>query len=110
MSGRYIRYSESFSAPGTGVVKDLTARPVQSFSMQVVGVGGVPTSWDVRLESALDGASFTQLLQHTSLSSALGVIVGSGAQLFPSSFMRIRVAGLVLGLANGITVYVVGLQ
>jgi len=101
--------SDTFTGTTSGTTVDRSNDPVRLFSVEVVGTGGVATSWDVRLECSLDNANFTQVLQHTQ-ATGNGVTVSSGSTNFPCTFFRSRTAALTLGSATNIIVYVVGMH
>ena len=100
--------SDSFSATGTGVVINVTNSPTKSYAIQVDNVGGVASVWDVRLEGSIDSGTFTTILTHTNTTGD-GVVLFSGAALYPALYFRSRVAGLTLGLASNIVVNILGL-
>ena len=74
--------------------------------MQVKGTGAAPTSWTSILEGTLDGANFETLFTHDTATGD-GRIIYSGANNYPSLFVRSRVSALVLGLATNIVVTIV---
>ena len=88
---------------------DITASPMVTWTLQVTGVGGVPTLWSVILEGSVDGVTFTETLKHTTIIGN-GKSVFSGTTLFLSNYYRVRVLLLTLGPATSISVTVVGKQ
>ena len=109
VGGPFYRITQTFTATGNGTVLDATNGPVKSWAIQVTGTGATPTSWDVRAEGGLNNVGFTQVVQHTTTTGD-GITVYSGATLSPSLYLRIRVAGLVLGGATNIVVVLLGMQ
>ena len=109
VAGPFYRITQTFTATGNGTVLDATAGPAKSFTIQVTGTGAAPTSWDVRAEGSLNNSGFTQILQHTD-TTGNGIVLYSGSTLSPSLYLRIRVAGLVLGTATNIVVVLLGVQ
>ena len=99
--------SDTYSATGNGVTVDVSATPLKSFAVQVIGTGAAASLWDVRLEGSLDNVNFTQILQHTNTTGD-GVVLYSGASLYPSLYFRSRCAGLTLGSATNVVVKILG--
>lgn len=109
-SAKTASYQQSapYTVTGAGTTVDMTAAPAKYFTIQVIGVGGTPTAWDVRLECSLEGTSWTQVLQHTNVD-------GNGltkplAIPFPCLRMRANIAGLTLAPAAAIGVGILGVQ
>ena len=99
--------SDTYSATGNGVTVDVSATPLKSFAVQVIGTGAAASLWDIRLEGSLDNVNFTQILQHTNTTGD-GVVLYSGATLYPSLYFRSRCAGLTLGAATNVVVKILG--
>jgi len=100
----------SYSATATGASPSAdysTAVPPPSrWALQVVGVGGAPTAWDVYLQWSLDGSNWTNMLRHTNTVDANGDTVGTEDWSFPAAYIRINVVGLTLGAASSISALV----
>ena len=94
----------SFTAAGAGMAVDASGRGLSSYSLQVVGLGATPTSWDVRLEGSIDNLNWTPLIQHTE-NSPNGSLVTSGPNIMLCLYARVKVAELTKGSATGIKVY-----
>lgn len=96
---------------GTGVFGpvDVSESPMSTWSLQVSGVGGVPTAWTVVLEGSLDGVSFTEILKHTT-AIGNGETIFSGTTLFLANYYRVNVTALTLGPATSIEAKVIGRQ
>jgi hypothetical protein len=91
----------------TGVVGSFAnSKPYTSWSLQVVATGAV-TSWDVRLEGGIAGATFGTIIQHTQ-ADLTGTLKANAAM--PCQLVQIRVAGLVLGGGTSIAVGAIGIQ
>ena len=99
--------SDTYSATGNGVTVDISATPLKGFAIQVIGTGAAASLWDIRLEGSLDNVNFTQILQHTNTTGD-GVVLYSGATLYPSLYFRSRCAGLTLGSATNVVVKILG--
>lgn len=74
-----------------------------SFGLQVGGVGGVPTSWNVVLEISIDGTLWAESLRHTD-EDGNGALLYTQQNPVPATFIRVRVESLVLGPASELTV------
>ena len=107
---QFYHYSQTFTAAGDGAIHDLRINPCQTFSVQVGATGGTPTLWNVVLEGSLDGTNFSTILSHTSANLGLNSIIGTGNQVFPCTYIRIKVVTLTLGIATSITVNIAGLD
>lgn len=100
---------DTFTATGNGTTVNKSTAPVKKFGLQVKGTGGVPTSWDVKLEGSLDGTSFTEILDHPTAIGD-GIIMWSGVLDSPCLYFRSRVAALTLGPASNIVVTILGME
>lgn len=110
LNAKFSSYQQPalYSVTGAGAVVEMAAAPAKYFSIQVNGVGGTPTAWDVRLECSLDGLAWTQVVQHTN-ADGIGTTKPL-ATAFPCLKMRANVAGLTLAPASSIGVGILGLQ
>lgn len=98
-----VRQVQRFNAIGSGAAIPVNGRT--NFAIQVVGVGGTPTSWDVRLEGTVDGANWTELMLHVTVDGN-GTLKFSGANRYPVDAVRFRVNGLTIAPATDIDCYV----
>ena len=98
--------SDTFTTTGNGTTVDTSINPLMSFSIQVKGTGGAPTTWDIRLEGSLDNTNFSQIVQHTNTDGD-GTVKWSSTNS-SSLYFRSRVAGLVLGPASNVVVTILG--
>lgn len=94
----------TFTAPGVGMAVDASKKGLSSYSLQVIGLGATPTSWDIRLEGSLDNLYWTPLLQHTE-SDANGSLITSGSSIMLCLYVRVNVVALAKGSATGVKVY-----
>lgn len=94
--------TDSFAAPGSGPIVNVSSSPLRTFGIEVTG----GTTWDVRLEGSLDAVNFTLLLNHLT-GTGNGVTLYSGTSMQPSLYLRSRVAALTGG---PIAVTFVGVQ
>lgn len=106
-----LRSVPGITATGAGETVDLkSVGASRSFALQVIGEGGTPTAWDVRLEVDL-GESFpgnnTSIIQHQD-SDGTGVIKWAVDK--PALRMRYRVHALTLAPATGITVRILSVK
>ena len=99
--------SDTYTATGNGTTINVTANPLQSFTLQVKGTDAAATTWDVRLEGSLDNANFSTILTHTNATGD-GAVLWAGAVLSPLLYFRSRCAGLVLGPATNIIATILG--
>ena len=99
----------SITTTGTGNIVNVSESPMASWTLQVTGVGGIPTAWNVVLEGSVDGITFTEILKHQTIIGN-GESVFSGTTLFLSNYYRVNVVSLTLGPATSIDVHVVGKQ
>lgn len=74
-----------------------------SFGMQVGGVGGTPTAWDVVLEISIDGTMWAESIRHTT-EDGMAALLYTQQNPVPVSYMRVRVVSLTLGPATGLLV------
>ena len=109
VSSIFITKTETYAATGAQDTMRVSDKPTQSYSVQVKGTGAAATTWDVRLEGSLDSLNFTQILQHTNTTGD-GNVLFSGSSDSPALYLRIRVAGLTLGLATNIIVTALAVQ
>ena len=100
---------DSIVIVGASGIVDISGSPMSTWTIQVSGVGGVPTSWAVSLEGSTDGVEFSEFLEHTTLTGN-GINLYSGTTLFLANYYRINVTQLTLGPATSITVSVIGKQ
>ena len=105
----YGSRSDTYTTATNGAILDINTQAAKHFTIQVKGTDAIATAWDVRLEGSLDGVNFTQILQHTNVTGD-GVMLYSGANISPSQYMRSRCAGITLGAATNIVVYILGIQ
>lgn len=96
-------FRNNYVATGSGATVPTGGR--RSLSIQVVGVVVSASTWDVHLEGSNDGVNWTTILQHSTVTGN-GAIVATGAALNVVKFVRTRVAGLTLGAAASIDVFV----
>lgn len=96
--------TENFVATGTSPTPVELVGGNQYAAFQVVGVGGTPTTWDVRLEGSLDGTNWTQIMAHTT-ATGNAVVAFGGANPYPVRYVRVNVNGLTLAPATSINVY-----
>lgn len=89
-----IRSSEERNATGAGTAVFVGGRT--TYALQVTGVGGAASAWDVRLEGSLDGSAWQTILTHVTVSGD-GALVFGGANRFPIDQARINVSALTLG-------------
>lgn len=94
--------TDSYAAPGSGPVVNVSSSPLRTFSIEVFG----GTTWDVNLEGSLDGTNFTMLLNHIT-GTGDGITLFSGTSMQPSLYLRSRVVALTGG---PIAVTFVGVQ
>jgi hypothetical protein len=102
----YATRSDTYTATGSGTTVDISKRVMGAFSIQVVGTGGAATVWDVRIEGSNDNVNFTQIIAHTNADG--DGLVKANATYFPCLYFRSRCAGLTLGIATNIIVYITG--
>lgn len=98
--------NDTYTATGNGTTVTVNAG-LKNFAIQVVQTGTI-TAWDVRIEGALDGTNFTQILQHTNVTGS-GVTLFTGAAASPCTSFRSRCAGLTKGAGTNVIAYIVGL-
>lgn len=97
------------TATGPSTVVDVSEAPMVTWTLQVTGVGGVATLWEILLEGSTDGVTFSTILKHTSLTGN-GINLFSGTTLFLAKYYRINTTVLTLGPATSLTVGVLGKQ
>jgi hypothetical protein len=110
-SARYLDSTyqlETFTTATTGTLINLTQQAMSRFAMQVAETGTV-TSWTVVLEGSLNGSNFQELLQHTKAETLNGTILWTGPNLYPVSYLRVRVVAITLGGGTNIQVTLVGM-
>lgn len=96
-----IRRTQNFTVAASGAAIVVSGRG--SYAIMVVGVGGVPTAWDVRLEGTLNGTNWTELTGMThATGDGNGTIKWSGANRFPVHAVRFRLNAITLGPASSI--------
>lgn len=83
--------------------------PMKFYALQVLGIGATPTSWTVNLEGSVNNSTFTTILQHTQAIGD-GILLYSGANIYPSLYIRSRVSAVSLGGATSIAVTILGTQ
>jgi hypothetical protein len=114
--GQAITYPNTYprpvisAAPYTGPTQNASAFSARFYSIQVTGIGGIPTSWEVVVEAGLDNGAFTTVLTHTEATGS-GVTLTTGSSYFPANFFRLRCTNLILGVgtgATGIDVIIIG--
>ena len=105
----FVVQTDVFTGTGNGTLIDVSSRPLKHFSLFVTAAGGTPTSWDVRLDGALNGVDFTSILTHTGV-VGLGLTLFTNANVTPVLWLRARVAALVLAPATSLTVGILGVQ
>jgi hypothetical protein len=98
--------SDTFTGVANGVTV-ASSEYVKSFSIQATGTGAIPTTWNIRLEGSTDNVNFTTMLTHTNVTGN-GILLFSGATLFPVLYFRSRVNSLNLGAATNIVVKILG--
>lgn len=98
-----VRQVQRFNATGSGAAIPVNGRT--SYAIQVVGVGGTPTAWDVRLEGTVDGTNWTELMGHAT-GEGNGTVKFSGANRYPVDAVRFRVNGLTIAPATDIDCFV----
>lgn len=93
--------TQNFTGVASGAAIGVDGRG--GYAVQVVGVGGVPTAWDVRLEGTLNGVNWVELvgMDHVT-GDGNGSIVFSGANKYYVDAVRFRVNALTLGPATSI--------
>jgi len=101
VAGKGITIRETFAAAtaGEAIPSSLLLR---RFSLQVVGSPVAADSWMVVIEGSLDGTNFSPILTHATGDGS--DISFSGALVFPSAYIRLRVAALNLGVATSLIV------
>lgn len=102
-----------YAAAGNGVAVNVAALGMSNWGIQVTGVGGSPTVWDVRFEVSLDGGTtYSELFRHSSAGGdALGAVKypPAGAR-YPAKHFRSRCVGtLTLNGATGLAVDIIGM-
>ncbi len=105
----YQTRSDTYTAAASGTTVSVATTPLSSYSVQVTGTGAAASAWDVRLEGSLDNVVFTQILQHLNTTGD-GVLLFTGANLFPALYVRSRCASITLGSATNIVVRILGVQ
>lgn len=98
--------TDTYTSAGTGTTHADTV-PHRGFAVQVVGTGGVATSWNVVVEGSIDGVHFTPMLTHTEVIGD-SIILWSSSNQFTSLSYRSRVVSLTLSPATNIVVTVLG--
>ena len=98
--------TEVFDSSGDG--NEVLANLIMKYySLQVVGVGIAPNSWNVDLQVSSNGIDWSTIMTHaTGLGN--GEIYWSGNQMFPSRKMRAKVNSVDLGTATGLKVTIIG--
>ena len=103
-----IRSSDSYTSTGNGTSINISTHPMRDFGLLVYGDPVAPTSYDVRCEGSIDGVNFSQIVANTNAAPGNTGTIWSGTSRALSLHFRTRVAGLVLGTANGITAMCLG--
>lgn len=93
--------SETFTASGDGTTVNYSHNPVQSYSVSVKGTGASADAWTVLVQVSLDDANWTTILTHDA-SIGDGVVISSGANLYPGRYVRLQCSALTLGGATNI--------
>lgn len=101
--------SDVYTTSGTGVIVNVSTTPLKTYSLEVKGTGASATSWTVVIEGSLNGFDFTPIMTHTD-SIGDGIIIFSGASLFPSLYIRSNCNALSLGSATNIVVTILGVE
>lgn len=105
----FFTRSDSYTTAANGTTVDASAKPPKYFSVQVKGVGGAGTVWDIRLECSLNGTDFSQVIQHTNTDT--DGFVKSLTTPFPCLYFRSRASGAVtLGGASALVATIIGSQ
>lgn len=105
----FVTRADTYTGAANGTTVTLTTYPVRDMAIVVKGTGAPATTWDIRLESSLDGTNFTQVLQHTNTTGD-GIVLYSGSNDYPSLYIRSRCAAVVLGGASNVVVTILGIQ
>jgi len=85
------------------------AYPVGRFALQVSPVGGAATSWEVVVETSLDGVAWAEALTHTEAAPGADETAYEPTTAFPALFFRANVKALVLDTATALRVTVLAL-
>ena len=105
-----MQSSDSYTTNSNGVTQNVQIMPVQTFALQVKGVGGTASAWNVALYASLDGVNFspTPLVSHVSGTDTDGAIKYVTAS--PSLYYRTVMSGLTLGPSSAVVATVLGVQ
>lgn len=82
-----------YTTTGVGPTEDVSAFTAKSYSIQVTGIDGPPTSWTVLLEGGLNNGNFTTMLTHNTATGNT-VTLFSGASFYPANFVRFNITAL----------------
>jgi hypothetical protein len=99
--------SQVFVATGNSAIVDESAVGRKDWSIQVSGVGAVPTSWTAALQVSNDNVNYRTLIEHTNADSGEGTIEFEYAAV--ALYYRLNVSALALGSATGLRVTVVAM-
>lgn len=97
-----IQEAFTVSGAGTTPVVLLVSAPGHH-SLQVFGVGGSPTAWDIRLQGSLDGTHWFDILTHSSAGGdGLNDIKFSQGNFYKVSYLRVVCNAVTLSGATSI--------
>lgn len=99
--------THAHTAAGSSAAVDVSVQSMGRYTLQVSGVGGVPTAWHVVAEVSLDGVTYTAVLTHASPAQANGVLVTTGPSYVAANFFRTRCVSVTLGPATSISAILV---
>ena|ERR1700719_802221 len=99
--------SDTYTTAATGTTVNVSTTSAKTFSIHIKGTGAAATLWNVVLEGSLDNVNFTTVLTHTNTTGD-GIVLYSGATLYPSLYFRSRCVSITLGSATNIVVTILG--
>ena len=107
-------YQKSLAHKITGITTTGTKltfaleRPFNNWMLQVYGVGGIPTAWDVTLKGGLDADKVGTMINHASGSEDDGDL--KTVEGLPAQYVEVEVNSLTEAPADSITVVVIGME
>lgn len=104
----YSTRSDTYTAVANGTTIDCSTNPLKHFSIQVVGTGAAPTSWDIVIEGSLNNVNFTTIVAHAT-ADGNGTVKNATAP-FPVLYLRSRCTAITLGGATNAVATIVGMQ
>lgn len=114
--GNYLEvgYEKAVTHKVTGITGPATVlavaleRPFNNWMLQVYGVGGIPTAWDVTLKGGLDADKVGTMINHASGSEDDGDL--KTVEGLPAQYVEVEVNSLTEAPADSITVVVIGME